>query len=405
MKNIPIVFMVFICFSSTASDIAPDNINEFWDIAKDKIYPKYLAETYFTEQSYINLRQKASKVSDVYELTPLINEFLSDIPISHTLFYDSHSVDFYLFRSMFSTKEIDKPEVNHIGAQFTTLKGIYVVRDVLNGYPAEKIGLRRGDQILKANNSAFHPYHSFNPSGKSVRLTVKRNNLIKHFYIDAIRENPNLSMNRAIERSSKIVEKNGNHIGYVRLWSGTHKNNIEVFRKAVMRLGEVDGLVLDLRDGYGGAWYEYLDLFFPNRKDYFHFTITDRNGTESFSPDQKSNEWHYAGPMVVLINEGTRSGKEALAYQFQKSHRALLIGTTTQGAFSAGEGIFNDIDKPYFLYLATAEYHLDGKKIEGVGINPDISIKYDLSNSSSRDPQLDLALKKISELVTDGNQS
>lgn len=398
-KNCFVFIIIFMCSSSIAGDLRPDLVDEFWSTAKNKIYPEHLANKYFTKEAYLRLQRKASETSEIYELTPLINDFLSDIPVSHTHFYDSHTIDFYLFRSMFSTREIDSPEVNHIGAQFTTLNGAYVVRDVLSGYPAETIGLRRGDRILKANKSAFHPYNSFNPSGRNVRLTVQRNNLTKHFFVDAVNENPNLSMNRAIERSSKIFDKNGKHFGYVRLWSGTHKSNLEVFRKVVIQLGEADGLILDLRDGYGGAWYEYLDLFFPDRKNYFNFTITNRNGTEHYTPDQKNNAWHYAGPMVVLINEGTRSGKEALAYQFQKSHRALLIGTPTQGAFSAGEGIFNDVDTPFFLYLATAEYHLDGKKIEGVGINPDISIRYDLSNSLSSDPQLDLALRKISDMI------
>lgn len=395
--------VVFMCFSSAANDLQSDTVDKVWNAAKDKIYPKYLVDTYFTKNSYDILQKKASRISDVHELAPLINEFLSDIPVSHTRFYDSQSIDFYLFRSMFSTKEIDKPEVNHIGAQFTILNDVYVVRAVLNGYPAEKIGLRRGDRILKANDSAFDPYHSFNPDGKNVRLAVQRNKKTKYLFVDAIRENPNLAMNHAIEKSVKILKKNGNHFGYVRLWSGAHHNNLDAFRRAVVKLGKTDGLVLDLRDGYGGAWYEYLDLFFRDRKDYFNFTITNRNGIEHYTPDQKSNEWHYAGPMVVLINEGTRSGKEALAYQFQKSKRALLVGTITQGAFSAGEGLFNDVDTPFFLYLATAEYHLDGKKIEGVGISPDISIKYDLSTSLPIDPQLDLALKRISEVIADEN--
>jgi carboxyl-terminal processing protease len=103
--------------------------------------------------------------------------------------------------------------------------------------------------------------------------------------------------------------------------------------------------------------------------------------------------------MVVLINEGVRSGKEALAYQFKKSNRAILIGTNTMGAFSVGRGIFNNKNLPYFLYLATGELLLDQNRIEGIGISPDIHVPYTLNENSEADPQIERAkieiLKKI----------
>ncbi len=101
--------------------------------------------------------------------------------------------------------------------------------------------------------------------------------------------------------------------------------------------------------------------------------------------------------MVVLINEGVRSGKEALAYQFKKSKRATLIGTKTKGAFSVGRGIFNKEKQPYFLYLATAELLLDNNKIEGFGIYPNIQIPYPLQKNTATDPQLEAALLEIAK--------
>ncbi len=403
-KNRFLILIAFMCNSLVAENLPSDMFDEFWRTAEKKIYPKELAEKYFTKDVYDELKKKTVEAKDIYELTPIINSFLSEIPVSHTHFYDSHSIDFYLFRSMFGTKEINHPVVNHIGAQFIELDDAYVITDVLSGYPAEQIGLRRGDKVITANQSDFHPYHSFNPKGKKIRLTVLRGNQKKYFVVSAVRENPNLSMNRSIGKSIKVYEENGKRLGYIRLWSGTHKSNLDVFRESFGKLGEIDGLILDLRGGYGGAWYDYLDLFFPDRKNYFHFTISNRDGTKRYEPDQKDNERYYMGPMVVLINEGTRSGKEALAYQFQKSHRALLVGVTTKGAFSAGEGIFNESDMPFFLYLATAEYQLNGTKIEGVGVNPDISIEYDLSTSLAGDPQLDTAIKEISKKIVNADK-
>ena len=153
---------------------------------------------------------------------------------------------------------------------------------------------------------------------------------------------------------------------------------------------------MDLRGGFGGAWYDYLDPFFKDRSDFFECTWIDRDGKQTLNkPGRKEYEWYHSGPMVVLINEDVRSGKESLAYQFKKSSRATVIGETTWGAFTAGKGIFNDQKLDYFLLIANAELLLDGQTVEGVGISPDIVVPYSLSKSLSKDPQMERAFIEI----------
>ncbi|WP_460425723.1 S41 family peptidase [Azotobacter armeniacus] len=396
MRRLRVALGILLVVSSCArAEESPSAIfDQFWRVAKEKVYPHDLVGVHFTDAQYQRLHEQTSSMAHVYELTPLINRFLSALNVSHTQFYDDQTIDFYLFRSMFDTRDIAKPEVNHIGAQFIVDDGQYVVCEVLNGYPAERAGLRRGDRVLKANNADFHPYRSFNPEGHDVRLLVQRNEEVMTIVVSAVRENPNQSFERAISNSIRTYEKDGRRVGYVRLWSGTHKDILKTFHDGVTeRLGKADAIVLDLRGGFGGAWYDYLDLFFANRKDYFSFSIINRKETLQHKAEPQINKWHFDGPMVVLVNEGTRSGKEALAYQFKKTGRALLLGTTTQGAFSLGEAIFNDRDKPYFLYLSSGELRLDGNKVEGVGISPDVRVEYDLNKSSPVDPQLEAAVQ------------
>lgn len=217
--------------------------------------------------------------------------------------------------------------------------------------------------------------------------------------IDAISENPNYSFYKAMLHSKRTYRIKGKKVGYIHLWSGTHKNILSMFKKIIdSEFHDNDGIILDLRGGFGGAWYDYLDPFFPDRKNFFEYTWIDREGQSVLhKPEIKTNESYFSGPMVVLINEGVRSGKEALAYQLKKSNRATLIGTKTKGAFSAGRGIFNKGKQPFFLYLATAELLLDGNKIEGVGISPNIQIAYPLHKYTAIDPQLEAALLEITK--------
>lgn len=298
---------------------------------------------------------------------------------------------------MFLTRDISLPEVYHIGAQYSILDSQYVVREVLDGYPAASAGLRRGDILLKANRRPFHPYMSLNPRRKNITLTVLRNKKKISLKINSVNENPNLSNYNAMIQSKNIYEIDGKRIGYIHLWSGTHKNILNKFEDIIENeLHDTDGIILDLRGGFGGTWYEYLDPFYKDRKNYFEYTWIDRNGKTVLNrPESKTNKNFFSGPMVVLINEGVRSGKEALAYQFKKSNRAILIGTNTKGAFTVGRGIFNNKELPYFLYLATGELLLDQNRIEGVGISPDIYVPYPLTVNYAEDPQLKEAKLEI----------
>ena len=401
-KLLALAFLSLTANFATADQSPLIALDKFWVEAIDYLYPEALVNTHFSPDQYIDLRKKAGQASNIYELTPIINEFLATLNVSHTRFYDDHSIDFYLFRSMFTTRDIALPVVNHIGAQFQLSDDRYVIREVIDGYPAAMARLRRGDVILRANDVPFHPYEAFNPSGEDVLLKVERNNEVKELEIDSVSENPNLSFHNAMLNSVKTISVDGNRIGYLRLWSGTHRSNLESIQQIVNdQLGASDAIILDLRGGFGGTWYEYLDPFFEDRSSYFSFSIVGRTETTKHDADAKVNEEHFAGPMVVLINEGTRSGKEGLAYQFKKSGRAVVIGATTEGAFTAGRGIFTEPRNPYFLYLATAEYLLDGSKIEGLGISPDVYVAYPLDQSMDTDPQLGEALRTAARLVSE----
>ena len=173
IKRIPLSILILLfTVPALAAPPPPTQIfDRFWEASKSKIYPLERGETFFTPQNYQRLKQQVKKIPSLYELTPIINDFLKGLKISHTQFYDDHSIDFYLFRSMFLTRNINSPRVNHMGAQFALIDNHFVVREVLEGYPADRAGIRRGDVLLESNGRA---YHAFNPKGKEIGLTLRR---------------------------------------------------------------------------------------------------------------------------------------------------------------------------------------------------------------------------------------
>jgi len=82
---------------------------------------------------------------------------------------------------------------------------------------------------------------------------------------------------------------------------------------------------------HGGS----LRPFFADTSSYYEYETTTGDNKTSIDTDElKKNPDPYLGPLVVIINNGSRSGKEALAYQFKKLHRATLVGESTAGYFS-----------------------------------------------------------------------
>lgn len=391
--------------NSTNNQESPAVIFEnVWQEAKKIVYPLAREQQFFTEATYQHLKKQSQQVSDVYQLAPVLNQFLSSLDVSHTAFYHDRDVEFYLFRSMFKSRQINEPKVHHIGVQFVNGVKDYIVREVLDGYPASQAGLRRGDIIRLADGQAFHPVMSFqgHNGNKPVNLAVERNGKLMTSRVVPVYDNPSYAFFQAMKQSKKILEFAGKRVGYIHLWTGIHPQILNEFKQTIeQEFKGLDGIILDLRGGFGGAWYDYLDPFFGSREDYFRFTVIDKQGDRNTQdPPQQPNVNAFAGPMVVLINEGVRSGKESLAYQFKKSARATLVGTTTQGAFTAGRGVFNE-QQNYFLFIASAELLLDNTQVEGVGIAPDIPVAYPTDQSLGFDPQLIRAKQLMTEMLNE----
>ena len=111
--------------------------------------------------------------------------------------------------------------------------------------------------------------------------------------------------------------------------------------------------------------------------------VTDRSGKSEFV----NVKWRK--PVAMLINGGTRSGKEVLAYGFKKYRLGELIGTRKEGAvlaataFLIGGGL---------LLLAVEDVRVDGERLEGVDVTPTIEVKASAAAAEADDPQLSRAI-------------
>ena len=106
-------------------------------------------------------------------------------------------------------------------------------------------------------------------------------------------------------------------------------------------------------------------------------------------------------PVIIIINGGTRSAKEVLVYYFRKTKRGVLVGERTAG-FVSGGGLERISGDSLLLYCKWMKI-IDGKRLEGIGVGPDIEVPFDIRFAGGRDTQLERAKNEIVRMIESGH--
>lgn len=278
-----------------------------------------------------------------------------------------------------------------IGVFTREIQGKTFVTGTIAGLPAAKAGLVVGDEIVAADDAPFEPLASFRDKvGSAVKLSLRRerDGPISAVEVRPERIEPGKAFRAAMREGARLIEANGKRIGYIRVWSYAGRDYQEILEEELSsgKLKDADALIWDLRDGWGGAQPRYLDLFNARGPD---MTFTERSG----ETDYASFKWRK--PVAMLVNGGTRSGKEVLAYGFKTYGYGEVIGTPTAGALLAGRGFL--LSDGSFLMVAVNDVAVDGERLEGKGVDPTIEVPFDIPYAGGKDPQLDKAVEVLSD--------
>ncbi|KKQ33362.1 MAG: Carboxyl-terminal protease [candidate division TM6 bacterium GW2011_GWF2_37_49] len=263
-----------------------------------------------------------------------------------------------------------------------------LIIDVVQGGPAHKAGLKRGDKIISVNKDTLKGLSTDEVINKLKGKTDTEVNL------KIIRAKKPLSF--TIKRE---LIKDQTAVCYCfkeqRVYYLSLKHFAEIAAKQVKDLlekankGKCKGIILDLRSNPGGTLDSAIDmagLFLP--KNSLVCSTKDRNGktvAEYFTrtdPVLKSDV-----PIIILINNFTASASEILAgclqyhsqkiYESGKNDRKFMVflaGTTTFGKGSVQELI--PVKNGCALKLTTMLYFLPGvKSIQAQGVEPDFEVK------------------------------
>jgi carboxyl-terminal processing protease len=376
--------------------------NEVWETIDENFYD----ET-FNGIDWAAMRDKyrpqVMQAQTHQQLAEVVNQMLAELQTSHTHFYTPSETAYYQLLGIFQPEINKLPpaakalfpdgkyEYTGIGIFTKTSNAKTFVSAIVDGSPAASAGLMVGDQLLSVEGKPYQPIESFaGKAGQQVTLLIQRS--ADPSSQQEIRVTPKLFdtttlFKEAQKASVQVIEQQGKRIGYIHIWSNAADFHQQQMIEELMfgKLAEADGLVLDIRDGWGGGSIGYLNFFTGESPS---VTNIRRNGRAFIA------NYHWEKPVVLLINQGSRSSKEIIAFGFQQSKLGALVGTTTAGAVVAGRGFV--MQDGSLLYVAVADVLVDGnQRLEGKGVSPDISVAFPLEYAAGVDPQKQQAIDTL----------
>jgi C-terminal processing protease CtpA/Prc len=376
--------------------IAPaDTMSEIGRIVRREFYdPKGLAHFNASEARY---RQLAGAQSGAF-LPEASGLWLETLGATHTGRFTPDSIEYFELAEVFHRgiterrRALFPPEgvVTYpgIGMVPRAIGGKLFVAYVYDGSPAARSGVMVGDEILSVDGRPYAPIGSFaGKAGQTVALEVRRKAEAspQAISVPVERVQPRDAFINAIRASARVIDRGGKRIGYLRLWafavSGVEEEIMELLASEPLK--GADALVLDMRGRWGGAPADAADIFVGKAPQ---VELSDRDG-DSYLANAR-----WRKPIVGIIDIGSRSGMEILAHGLKRAG-VPLVGTRTAGAVVAGRAFM--LADNSLLEVAVADVHVDGERLEGVGVSPTIEVPFDLRYADGADPQLERALAEI----------
>ncbi|MDX1940512.1 MAG: S41 family peptidase [Saprospiraceae bacterium] len=258
---------------------------------------------------------------------------------------------------------------NGIGAMSKQMGDYVTVTELYEGQPADKAGLKVGDQILAVDgkDATGKTVDELNDimrgfPGTVVKLKIRRPGMPNDMEIPLTRSEVDVPNVPHFDMVSEDV-------GYVALTIFTHdagRNVAEAVKKLKDQNPNLKGIILDLRDNGGGLLNEAVNVcnvFIPRNE----LVVTTKG---------KVKEWDQAFrtmgspvdlniPLAVLIDKGSASASEIVCGVFQDYDRGILLGQR-----SYGKGLVQntrDVGYNSKLKLTTAKYYIpSGRCIQSV---------------------------------------
>ena len=240
------------------------------------------------------------------------------------------------YTNFMNEQDVEAARINNtgdytgIGAKVKTLKDKLVIVEPYKDYPADKAGLKAGDEIIQVGSTLISNYKEDaselikGATDSSIEVTYKRQGktykaTIKRAEVDI----------KAVPHFSMINDKTG----YIVLSRFNDKASTETsYALRDLKAQGATRIILDLRSNPGGLLNEAIKIvnLFVSKGQ---LIVTTK------SKVKKYNKTYYTQdepidteiPLVVLINEKSASASEIVSGSLQDLDRAVIVGSRSFG--------------------------------------------------------------------------
>jgi tricorn protease len=377
--------------------------NETWRIERDFFY-----DPHYHGLDIEKVKNKYAPYLDGIasrdELTYLFQECLGEMTVGH------------MFVGGGETPQPKKVKGGLLGADYSLENNRYRVAKVYNGEnwnPGNEapltqpgVNVKAGDYILAVNGRELHAsdnIYSFfeETAGKQVLLKVGANpdgKDSREVTVVPVESEENLRHLEWIERNRRRVdEATGGKIAYVHVPNTAGGGYTSFNRYFFSQVGK-EGAIIDERFNEGGQLADYI-VQYLNRP--LMSKVVARDGHDWVSPSEA-----IYGPKVMIINEMSGSGGDALPWYFRKAGIGPLIGKRTWGGLVGIGGYPELIDGGRVTAPRAAIYGLKGEwEVENHGIAPDVEVDLDPAAwRQGKDAQLEKAIEVVMQELKDHPQ-
>jgi carboxyl-terminal processing protease len=413
-----------------------DSGMETFDAAWRIVYETHF-DTTFNGVNWValrdELRPRAMAAESRAQLRSVIRDMVDRLGQSHFALFPQETVDTpdIVGSESDAAEGGETSDLGDLGMDVRLVEGQVVVSQVESGGPAASAGIRPGwvlqaiddDQMgdlqtrLGRSESkwplAFRMWSAVlaqlqGSAGEAVRLTLLDQDDAPVEIQLTRRPDPsrpvkfgNMPTFFARFASRKVAAPDGGEVGVIwfNFWMVQLTRQVD---SAVHAYRDLDGMVIDLRGNRGGVGAMVMGVsghFFDQRVSLGTFRTRTATLRIVANPRRSSPSGErvepFAGPVAVLIDEGSGSASEMFAGGVQSVGRMRVFGSRTLGGVLPAS--FDRLPNGDVLYHAFAEFvTADGTLLEGRGVIPDQEVlltRPDLL--AGRDPALEAALEWI----------
>ncbi|CAM4168488.1 S41 family peptidase [Flavobacterium antarcticum] len=240
------------------------------------------------------------------------------------------------YTNYFNEQDVVKFKINAtgeytgIGALITRKEGRLIIREPYKNYPADKAGLKAGDEIIQIGEVNLIDFKEdasqLLKGGKNAKISIKYRRQGKVATTEIVLEEVEV---KAVPFFGKVDDKTG----YIVLSQFNRKASFET--KAALESLKKDGaerIILDLRGNPGGLLNEAVNicnLFVPKNE----VIVTTKSKIEQHNNAYKTtfDPVDLEIPLVILVDGKSASASEIVAGALQDLDRAVVIGSRSFG--------------------------------------------------------------------------